>query len=365
MWHASCVKRSDLPLFLIDATTARGMYDPYSVLGLSRTAGEDEVKHAFRRLAKRFHPDTPEGASDKGRRFKDLSIAYEILGDARKRRAYDRGEIDAHGNPRAGYRPPPPEAEPEPSFTARASTRPSEPPPGASSAQSQRGEGPSASFRSAFERAFGGNVGGAAPKSESRVEDLFAEFFGDRQEGTTRRAKDGEAGSHFDLQITFEEAVLGGSRRVKLPDGKRFDVRVPIGVKDGHTIRLSGLGANGESGEATVVISVEPHPYFRRDGDDILLSLPVTLAEAIHGAKINVPTLHGAVAMTIPGGSSSGQVLRLKGKGVPAHAIHAPGDQLVTLQIVLPDQADSELADMIKRWETAHPYDPRRKMGGV
>ena len=193
MWRVSCAKRPDLPLFFIDATTARGMYDPYSVLGLSRTAGEDEVKHAFRRLAKRFHPDTPEGASDKGRRFKDLSIAYEILGDARKRRAYDRGEIDAHGNPRAGYRPPPPEPEPEPSFTARASTRPSEPPPGASSAQSQRGEGPSASFRSAFERAFGGNVGGTAPKSESRVEDLFAEFFGDRQEAATRRAKDGEA----------------------------------------------------------------------------------------------------------------------------------------------------------------------------
>jgi len=349
--------------FFIDATTARGMYDPYSVLGVSRTAAEDEVKHAFRRLAKRFHPDTPEGASDKGRRFKDLSIAYEILGDARKRRAYDRGEIDAHGNPRAGYRPPPEaEAEPEPAYRARASARPSEPPPGPSSPPDGHGEGPSASFRSAFERAFGGNPGSAGPKTESRVEDLFAEFFGDRQEGASRRGADGDASGHFDLQITFEEAVLGGTRRVKLPDGRRFDVRIPIGVKDGHAIRLSGLG---EAGEASVVILVEPHPYFRREGNDIHLNLPVTLGEAIHGAKISVPTLQGAVAMTIPGGSSSGQVLRLKGKGIPAHAIHAPGDQLVTLQIVLPETADPELAEMVKRWESSHPYDPRRKMGGV
>lgn len=339
------------------------MYDPYSVLGVSRTAGEDEVKHAFRRLAKRFHPDTPEGASDKGRRFKDLSIAYEILGDARKRRAYDRGEIDAHGNPRAGYRAPPePEADPEPAFRTRASTRPSEPPSDPSSSPDRHGEGPSASFRSAFERAFGGNTGSAGPRTESRVEDLFAEFFGDRQEGTARREADGDARGHFDLQITFEEAVLGGTRRVKLPDGRRFDVRIPIGVKDGHSIRLSGLG---EAGDATVVILVEPHPYFRREGNDIHLSLPVTLSEAIHGAKISVPTLHGEVAMTIPGGSSSGQVLRLKGKGVPAHAIHAPGDQLVTLHIVLPENADPELADMVKRWESTHPYDPRRKMGSV
>ena len=342
------------------------MYDPYSVLGLPRNAGEDEVKHAFRRLAKRFHPDTPEGASDKGRRFKDLSIAYEILGDAKKRRAYDRGEIDAHGNPRAGYRPPPePAPEPEPPFAARTASAPREPEPATASAQGLRGEGPNASFRSAFERAFGGNVGGTAQKSESRVEDLFAEFFGDRQEGANRRPAESDANGHFDLQITFEEAVLGGTRRVKLPDGKRFDVRVPIGVKDGHTIRLSGATGTGEAADAAVVVSVEPHPYFRRDGNDILLNLPVTLGEAIHGAKINVPTLHGPVAMTVPGGSSSGQGLRLKGKGVPAHAIHAPGDQLVTLQILLPETPDAELADLVKRWEAAHPYDPRKKMGGV
>jgi DnaJ-class molecular chaperone len=363
------------------------MYDPYSVLGLSRNAGEDEVKHAFRRLAKRFHPDTPEGASDKGRRFKDLSIAYEILGDAAKRRAYDRGEIDAHGNPRAGYRPPAdPQPDPEPGYNAgrtqRAGNRASGTrsgygaapqqggqSAGASATRETRAEDPGSPFRSAFERAFGGTVGGTgssaesrtSSKSESRVEDLFAEFFGDQAD--TRRPP-GEG--HFDLQITFEEAVLGGTRRVKLPNGKRFDVRIPIGVNDGHTIRLSGSSLQGEnSGEAAVVITVEAHPYFRRDGNDIHLNLPITLAEAVHGAKVNVPTLHGAVAMSIPSGSSSGQVLRLKGKGVPAHTIHAAGDQLVTIQLVLPETVDHELAEMVKRWEAQHPYDPRKKLGGV
>lgn len=359
------------------------MYDPYSVLGVSRSAGEDEVKHAFRRLAKRFHPDTPEGASDKGRRFKDLSIAYEILGDARKRRAYDRGEIDAHGNPRAGYRPPPePSAEPEEAFSGASASEThngrshgrttgarsgfsSAGPANASSAQEgSRGEASGSAFRNGFEQAFGGksasNRERQTSKSESRVEDLFAEFFGDQAEGAAH--SDAE---QFDLQITFEEAVLGGTRRVKLPGGKRFDVRIPLGTKDGHTIRLTGLGPQGEASEAAVTIAVEPHPYFRREGNDILLNLPITLAEALHGAKINVPTLHGAVSMRVPGGSSSGQVLRLKGKGVPAHTIHPAGDQLVTIQIVLPEAAHGELAEMVKRWEAQHPYDPRKKMGGV
>lgn len=360
------------------------MYDPYSVLGVSRSAGEDEVKHAFRRLAKRFHPDTPEGASDKGRRFKDLSIAYEILGDARKRRAYDRGEIDAHGNPRAGYRPPPePAAETEPSFSkatagdtapnGRSNGRTTGTRSGFSSAGSgntsstaddARGEASGSTFRNGFEQAFGGKPAGnrerPANKSESRVEDLFAEFFGDQAEGAARPEAE-----PFDLQITFEEAALGGTRRVKLPGGKRFDVRIPIGAKDGHTIRLAGLGPQGQASEAAVTIAVEPHPYFQRDGNDILLNLPVTLAEALHGAKINVPTLHGPVSMKIPGGSSSGQILRLKGKGVPAHTIHPTGDQLVTIQIVLPETGHAELAEIVKRWETQHPYDPRKKMGGV
>jgi len=352
------------------------MYDPYSVLGLPRTAGEDEVKQAFRSLAKRFHPDTPEGASDKGRRFKDLSIAYEILGDAKKRRMYDRGEIDAAGNPRYGYvQRPEEEAEvdAEPVFDLGGATVAEEPPKAkngngqANASGNGQADNTSSAFRNAFERAFGASPGAPPPKNNSRVEDLFSEFFGERN-GSAKRAEPGKGvDNHFELQITFEEAMLGGTRRVKLPGSKRFDVRIPIGVRDGQTIRLKGHGeaayASNTPGDALIKIVIEPHPYFRRDGHDVLLNLPITLGEALQGGKISVPTLHGPVTMSIPPKTNAGQVLRLKGKGVPAHSVHAAGDQLVTLQIVLPEGADDNLSEIVKRWETAHPYDPRSKLG--
>jgi DnaJ-class molecular chaperone len=332
------------------------MYDPYSVLGIPRSATEDDVKTAFRALAKRFHPDTPEGAADKGRRFKDLSVAYEILGDANKRRSYDRGEIDAHGNPRAGYTPRP-EREPEP---AAAETMAK----GAKNGH-LNGESTSSAFRSAFERAFGSG----SSEKKSRVEDLFSEFFGDRSAGRKKPSPGKGLDSHYDLAVTFEEAALGGTRRVKLPAGKRFDVKVPIGVREGQTIRLRGLGEpgipGGQAGDAMITITIEPHPYYRREGRDIHLDLPITLNEALHGAKVKVPTLHGSVTMVIPPGANAGQVFRLKGKGIPAHSVSPAGDQFVTLQIVLPDQADTNLGEIVKRWEAAHPYDPRKKFGDV
>ena len=346
------------------------MYDPYSVLGLARNAGEDEVKHAFRTLAKRFHPDTPEGASDKGRRFKDLSIAYEILSDAKKRRAYDRGEIDAHGNPRYGYTPQPdvePEPEVEPAYdlgeaafadAGTGSTR---------HGTYSNGEHASSAFRSAFERAFGGAATPPPPRNNSRVEDLFSEFFGER--GTGKRPSNVKGvDNSYELMITFEEAALGGTRRLKLPGGRRFDVKIPIGVRDGQTIRLRGQGeaaiSTDQPGDALITIMIEPHPYFRRDGLDIQLDLPITLNEALHGAKVKVPTLQGPVTMAIPAGANAGQVFRLKGKGLPAHSVHPAGDQLVNLQIVLPEQPDQNLSDIVRRWEAAHPYDPRRKFTG-
>src|SRR5262245_49426293 len=174
------------------------MYDPYSVLGVPRSASDDDVKQAFRSLAKRFHPDTAEGAADKGRRFKDLSIAYEILGDPAKRRSYDRGEIDAHGNPRPGYTPRP-EREPEPEHAAQADT--------ATKAKNGNGSaegGGSNAFRSAFERAFG--AGSSETKNKSRVEDLFSEFFGERSSGRKKPAPGKGLDSHYDLSVTFEEA---------------------------------------------------------------------------------------------------------------------------------------------------------------
>lgn len=352
------------------------MYDPYSVLGVQRSASEDDIKSAFRSLAKRFHPDTSEGAADKGRRFKDLSIAYQILGDATKRRSYDRGEIDAHGNPRHGYRPrPEPEAEPERAHT-ETTTKTKNGANGThvngtngvhTNGTQTNGEGASSAFRSAFERAFGS--GSSSEAKKSRVEDLFSEFFGDRSAGRKKPAPNKGLDSHYDLSITFEEAALGGTRRVKLPAGKRFDVKIPIGVRDGQSIRLKGLGEpgvpGGQAGDAMITIKIEPHPYYRREGHDIHLDLPITLNEALHGSKVKVPTLHGPVTMVVPPGANAGQVFKLKAKGIPGYSIHPAGDQYVTLQIVLPDQSDQNLSEIVKRWEAAHPYDPRKKFGDI
>lgn len=359
------------------------MYDPYSVLGVQRSASEDDIKSAFRSLAKRFHPDTSEGASDKGKRFRDLSIAYQVIGDPSKRKAYDRGEIDAHGNPRHGYVPRrEPEEEPQKEH-AETATKAKNGTNGAhvnghangtqtNGAQTNgaqtNGDGTSSAFRNAFERAFGS--GSASEPKKSRVEDLFSEFFGERSGGARKKPTPGKGlDSHYDLSITFEEAALGGTRRVKLPAGKRFDVKIPIGVRDGQSIRLKGLGEpgipGGQAGDAMITIKIEAHPYYRREGHDIHLDLPITLNEALHGAKVKVPTLGGPVVMVIPPGANAGQVFKLKGKGIPGYAIQPAGDQFVTLQIVLPDQSDSNLNDIVKRWEAAHPYDPRKKFGDI
>ena len=368
------------------------MYELYSLFGVPRTSTDDEIKQAFRSLAKRYHPDTTEGASDKGRRFKDLSSAYEILGDPIKRRAYDRGEIDGYGNPRAGYSPRAErerererEAEREQAKTApRSEERETAGTTQRESARSGNG-GASAAFRSAFEKAFGSGANAQAPngstngagagatngngdgRKQSRVEDLFSEFFGDRSTGKKRPAHGKGIDTTYDLAVTFEEAALGGTRRVKMPNGKRFDVRLPVGTREGQAIRLKGLGesdaSGGQDGDAIITVNIEAHPFFRRDGRDIHLDLPITLNEALHGAKIKVPTLHGPVTMVIPPGANAGQLFRLKGKGIPSHAIHPAGDQFVTLQIALPDKADANLVDVVKRWEAANPYNPRKKFG--
>lgn len=365
------------------------MYELYSLFGVPRSATDDEIKQAFRNLAKRFHPDTSEGASDKGRRFKDLSSAYEILGDPIKRRAYDRGELDGYGNPRAGYSPRA-ERAPERERAKEARTEEKETADTAQRDSARTSGGASAAFRSAFEKAFGngandsGTNGSAAngkgahangtangttgdAKKHSRVEDLFSEFFGDRSTGKKRPAHGKGLDTTYDLAVTFEEAALGGTRRVKMPNGKRFDVRLPVGTREGQGIRLKGLGesgaAGGQDGDAMITVNIEPHPFFRRDGRDIHLDLPITLNEALHGAKIKVPTLHGPVTMVIPPGANAGQVFRLKGKGIPNHAINPAGDEFVTLQISLPDKTDANLADVVKRWEAANPYNPRKRFG--
>ncbi len=314
------------------------MEDPYKVLGVARDATTDQIKTAYRKLARSLHPDLHPNDKQAEDRFKKVSAAYDMLGDPKKKARFDAGEIDASGSERG-----------------RTRTR-------SSSSSAGAGAG------------FGGfGFGGGSPFGES-AQDIFDELLRRRDKG---RAKgwspfdDQPAGAapgsdaNFSLKITFAEAALGATKRITLPGGKNLDVKVPPAAKDGSTLRLKGQGHPGKggaaAGDALIEIKVEAHPYFVRQDNDVTVTVPVTLAEAISGAKITVPTMDGKVALTIPPGANSGTTLRLRGKGVGAEG--SRGDQLVTLKVMLPDRADDELADFLKKWESRHPYDVRKKEG--
>ncbi|HEX3429359.1 MAG TPA: J domain-containing protein [Rhizomicrobium sp.] len=303
------------------------MRDPYDVLGVSKKASEAEIKKAFRALAKKHHPDKHAGDTAAQRRFQEISAAYDILGDKEKRTKFDQGVIDANGNPRGfdpgagGFRP---------------------------------GAGPG-DFHFTW---------GEADTAEGgfRAEDILGEIFGGGG-GRRRRPRRGE---DYALAITigFEEAARGGTRRVTLPDGRELDVRIPVGVRDGQQIRVKGQGSpgreNGPSGDLLLTIRVASHPWLTRDGNDLRMDLPVTLKEAVLGGKANVPTLTGPVTLTIPAGSNTGRTLRLKGKGIPAHAGQPAGDLYVKLVVTLPDKPDQALEEFASRWDA--DYDPRAKL---
>jgi DnaJ-class molecular chaperone len=303
------------------------MRDPYDVLGVSKNASDAEIKKAFRALAKKHHPDTHGGDSGAQKRFQENSAAYDILGDKEKRTKFDQGVIDANGNPR-GFDP------------------------GAG------GFGHGGSPRD-FHFSWGDAEGA---EGGFRAEDILGEIFGGGG-GRRRRARRGE---DFSLAVTigFEEAARGSTRRVALPDGREVDMRVPVGVRDSQQIRLKGQGGagreNGPAGDVLLTIRVAAHPYFVRDGNDLRMEVPITLQEAVLGGKINVPTLSGPVTLTIPAGSNSGRSLRLKGKGVPAHAGQPAGDLYVKLVVTLPEKPDQALKDFAASWDAT--YDPRAKL---
>jgi DnaJ-class molecular chaperone len=318
------------------------MRDPYEVLGVSRKASEAEIKKAFRGLAKKSHPDTHANDPKAVKKFQEVNAAYEILGDKEKRAQFDRGEIDAAGQPKGfnqGFHP--------------------------SGAGFERGfEG----FRAGpggragpqdFEFQWGGN-GNEGLKGE----DIFAEFLSGLGGGGKRRSQP-KKGADVQLQTTvsLQEAALGGTRRVVVADGRQLEVRIPPGVKDGQQIRLRGQGTPGERGgppgDALITIAIAPHPYLERDGRDLRMDLPITLKEAVTGAKVPVPTLTGPVTLTIAPHSNSGRVLRLKGKGLPGGSGESPGDLYVRLVVTLPDKADPKLDDFVKGWDNDH--DPRAK----
>ncbi len=304
------------------------MRDPYEVLGVARTASADAIKQAYRKLAKRLHPDLNPGNTKIEQQFKEVSAAYHLLADAEKRRRYDAGEIDASGTERAD---------------ARNYYR--------SYAESGRGN----KYRG-FGTEEGINLGEPADG-----DDLFANLFGHRRFGQKVRMRGADVS--YTATVEFLEAALGARKRLTLTDGKVIDFTLPPGTAEGQVLRLKGQGFAGfgdaPPGDAFVEIKVKPHPQFTRDGFDIHLEMPVTLQEAVLGGTIEVPTIDGRVSMTIPKGSNTGTQLRLKGKGVMNAKTHLRGDQYVELKVVLPSQKDEKLAEMVERWAKDNPYKVR------
>jgi DnaJ-class molecular chaperone len=321
------------------------MRDPYEVLGVPRGASAAAIKSAYRKLAKKHHPDSNKNDPKAAGRFSEINSANEILGDEAKRKQFDRGEIDAEGKPRfQGF----------PGGDPRAGRRGS---PG--------GGFETYNFRSGGGSAGPGGLGGGG------FEDILNSMFG----GGARGARPGAGGSTFEfdtgglavdldvsvaMTVSLEEAAGGTEKRVRLPTGKELNVKIPAGVSAGQQIRLKGQGETAPGhppGDLLITISIAPHAFFKVDGSDLRVELPITLYEAVLGAKVRVPTLGGAVELSIPKNTSSGRTFRLKGKGLPKTG--AAGDLFVTTRIMLPDGNDAELEALMEKWRAARPYNPR------
>ncbi|MES1201785.1 MAG: DnaJ C-terminal domain-containing protein [Pseudomonadota bacterium] len=292
-------------------------WDPYAALGLGRTATADEVRSSYRKLAKELHPDVRPGDKQAEERFKRATAAFNLLSEPATRARFDRGEIDADGNERMA-------------FGSR---------PGAAGARART------------------SAGAGAPGPEPfDLGDIFSDLFGSGMGGrgfSRMRGRD----IRFTLDVDFLDAINGARRRVSLAEGRTLDVNIPPGVETGQVLRLKAQGApgvqGGPPGDALVELKVRPHPYFRREGNDVHLDLNISLTEAVEGARIQAPTPSGPVQLTVPAGANTGMVLRLKGKGA------AGGDQFVRLLVMLPEAPDEELKKFVKKWR-GRDYSPPR-----
>ena len=336
------------------------MRDPYEVLGVQRGASAVAIKSAFRKLAKKHHPDANKGDPKAADRFAELNSANEILGDEDKRKQFDRGEIDAEGKPKfqgfegGGF-------------------------PGGGSGARRAGPG---GFEYSFRTGGGGpSPGGFAGGGSGAFEDILKSMFGGQAgAGPGMGARGGASTFEYDtpfvadldlavtMTVALEEAVNGATRRVRLPTGKELNVKIPAGVTAGQQIRLKGQGESAPGhrpGDVLITVNIAPHPYFKIDGNDLRLDLPITLYEAVLGARVRVPTLDGAVQLSIPKNTSSGRTFRLKGKGMPVKGVQGAdsfGDLFATTRIVLPDANDAELEALMEKWRDQHPTNPRKDL---
>ncbi len=336
------------------------MRDPYEVLGVGRSASEAEIKKAYRKLAKQYHPDKHQGDKRAQAKFSEISAANEIVGDKEKRGKFDRGEIDAEGKPKfqgfegfhggpgggpGGFENVDPAAFDDIFEALRRSQAGGAGGPG----------GPGGGART-FRFTTGGPGGGRPFEAGGSDEEILSSMFGGGGRGRARaQAPTPGADIRADVAVTLEDIAGGIKPKVALPSGKTVALTLPLGVQDGQVIRLQGQGqaspTGGKPGAALVTVRFVPHPLFKAEGADLRLDLPISLDEAVLGAKIPVPTLSGRIQVTIPPHSSSGRTLRLKGKGLPKASGH--GDLLVTPRIVLPDGADGELEALMKKWKEA------------
>jgi DnaJ-class molecular chaperone len=322
------------------------MADPYSILGVARNASEKDIKSAYRKLAKELHPDRNKDNPKASERFSEVTRAYDLLSDADKRAKFDRGEIDADGNPTMPF---------------------------------GMGGGGFGGFRGGAggggggQRAYGPEDFGGFDTEGLDLGDIFDGLFGGRAGGSPfggaggarphRPSRPPPRGANvtYRLKVPFIDAATGKDQRITLGDGKTIDLKLPAGVEDGTQMRIKGRGEPGPggSGDALVTIEIDRHPFFRRDGSDVRIDLPVTLDEAVGGAKIKVPTVDGPVMLTVAPGSSTGKVLRLKGKGFQTKG-GGRGDQLVTLEIEIPED-DADLARRLEGWRDTR--DVRARFG--